>query len=357
MTGQEQAAKALAGQIEKLAAGREIKIMHVCGTHEYTITKSGIRSLLPANVKVVMGPGCPVCVTPQSEIDACVELAEQGKIICTYGDLLRVPGTKSSLYDTVGDIRIVQSIAQAVDIARQTPDREVVFMAVGFETTAPTTAAVLLSNPPENFSIIVSHRLVPPAMKWLMQQGEANLNGFLLPGHVCTVMGIHEYEAFPVPQVIAGFDAMEVLYGLYLLVKQIVEGRAVVENAYARAVKPEGNLKAQKMMAEVFEPCDIMWRGFPVIPDSGYKLKPQFEKYDALKKFGIELKDVKCTTGCLCNELLRGVKEPTDCKLFGKACTPLKPVGACMVSTEGACRIWYTYGKAHKIVQTTPTSP
>lgn len=356
MTGQEQTAKALAEQIDKLAAGREIKIMHVCGTHEYTITKSGIRSLLPPNVKVVMGPGCPVCVTPQSEIDACVELAEQGKIICTYGDLLRVPGTKSSLYDTVGDIRIVQSIAQAVDIAKQTPDKEVVFMAVGFETTAPTTAAVLLANPPSNFSIIVSHRLVPPAMKWLMKQGEAKLNGFLLPGHVCTVMGSHEYEAFAVPQVIAGFDAMEVLYGLYLLVKQVVEGRAAVENAYKQAVKPEGNVKAQKMMAEVFDPCDITWRGFPVIPDSGYKLKPQFEKYDALRKFGIELKDVKETRGCLCNELLRGVKEPTDCKLFGKACTPLKPVGACMVSTEGACRIWYTYGRAHKLVrgQTSP---
>jgi len=347
---EQQTAKGLAEQIAKLAAGREIKIMHVCGTHEYTITKSGIRSLLPPNVKVVMGPGCPVCVTPQAEIDAVVALAEQGKIICTYGDLLRVPGTRSSLYDSVGDIRIVQSIAQAVEIARQSPDREVVFMAVGFETTAPTTAAVLLAGPPDNFSIVVSHRLVPPAMQWLMKQGEAKLSGFLLPGHVCTIAGIHEYEAFPVPQVIAGFEPLEVLYGLYLLVKQIAEGRAVVENAYPRAVRPEGNPKARKMMAEVFDVCDIRWRGFPVIPNSGYRLKPQYEKFDALKKFGIELKEVKVTTGCLCNELLRGIKEPTDCKLFGKACTPLKPVGACMVSSEGACRIWYTYGKAHKVV-------
>lgn len=351
MTDQEQLAKALAGKIEKLAAGKEIKIMHVCGTHEYTITKSGIRSLLPSNVKVVMGPGCPVCVTPQAEIDAVVELATQGKIICTYGDLLRVPGTKSSLYDSVGDIRIVQSIAQAVDIAKNTPDKEVVFMAVGFETTAPTTAAVLLANPPDNFSIITSHRLVPPAMKWLMEQGEAKLNGFLLPGHVCTITGIHEYEVFPVPQVIAGFEPLEVLMGLYMLVKQIVEGRAVVENAYPRAVRPEGNPKAVKMMGEVFDVCDIMWRGFPVIPNSGYRLKPQYAKYDALQKFGITLKEVKVTTGCKCNELLRGVKEPTDCKLFAKACTPLKPVGACMVSSEGACRIWYTYGKAHKVVK------
>ena len=351
MTEQEQRAKALAEQIEKLAAGREIKIMHVCGTHEYAITKSGIRSLLPPNVKVVMGPGCPVCVTPQSEIDAIVELAEQGKIIATYGDLLRVPGTKTSLYDSKGDIRIVQSIAQAVDIAKQNPAKEVVFMAVGFETTAPTTAAVMLARPPANFSVVLSHRLVPPAMKWLMEQGEARLDGFLLPGHVCTIAGIHEYEAFPVPQVIAGFDPVEVLLGLYMLVKQIVEGRAVVENAYPSAVKPEGNPKALRMMNEVFEPCDIVWRGFPSIPGSGLKLKPQFEQYDALKKFNIGLVDKKVTTGCLCNQLLRGIKEPTDCKLFGKACTPLKPVGACMVSSEGACRIWYTYGRAHKLVR------
>ncbi len=262
-----------------------------------------------------------------------------------------MPGTKTSLYDSKGDIRIVQSIAQAVDIARQNPSKEVVFMAVGFETTAPTTAAVLLANPPENFSVVLSHRLVPPAMKWLMEQGEAQLSGFLLPGHVCTITGIHEYEVFPVPQVIAGFEPLEVMYGLYMLVKQIVEGRAVVENAYPRAVKPEGNVKAVRMMAEVFDVCDIVWRGFPSIPGSGLKLKPQFEKYDALKKFGVELVDKKVTTGCLCNQLLRGIKEPTDCKLFGKACTPLKPVGACMVSSEGACRIWYTYGRAHKLVK------
>jgi hydrogenase expression/formation protein HypD len=344
-------AKGLAEKIEKLAAGREIKIMHVCGTHEYTITKSGIRSLLPKNVKVVMGPGCPVCVTPQAEIDAIVELAEQGKVICTYGDLLRVPGSKTSLYDSVGEIHIVQSISQAVDFAREHPDKEVVFMAVGFETTAPTTAAVILAGPPDNFSVLVSHRLVPPAMKWLMQQGEANLSGFLLPGHVCAISGVEDYEQFKVPQVIAGFEPLQVMYGLYMLVKQIVEGRAEVENAYMSVVKREGNPRAKRMMAEVFDVCDIMWRGFPVIPASGYKLKPQFERYDALKKFGLTLKPGRETKGCLCNELLRGIKEPTDCKLFGKACTPLKPVGACMVSTEGACRIWYTYGKAIKTIK------
>ena len=348
---EEQIAKGLAEKIEKLAAGRDIKIMHVCGTHEYTITKSGIRSLLPKNVKVVMGPGCPVCVTPQAEIDAIVELAEQGKVICTYGDLLRVPGTKTSLYDSSGEIHIVQSISQAVDFAREHPDRDVVFMAVGFETTAPTTAAVMLANPPDNFSILVSHRLVPPAMKWLMQQGEANLSGFLLPGHVCAISGIDEYEQFKVPQVIAGFEPLQVMYGLYMLVKQIVEGRAEVENAYASIVRREGNVKAKHMMAEVFDVCDIMWRGFPVIPDSGLKLKPQFEKYDALKKYDITLKPGMETKGCLCNQLLRGINEPTDCKLFGKACTPLKPVGACMVSTEGACRIWYTYGRGAKLVK------
>jgi len=348
---EEQIARGLADKIEKLAAGKEIKIMHVCGTHEYTITKSGIRSLLPRNVKVVMGPGCPVCVTPQAEIDAIVELAEKGKVICTYGDLLRVPGTKSSLYDSVGDIHIVQSISQAVDYAREHPDKEVVFMAVGFETTAPTTAAVMLAAPPDNFSVLVSHRLIPPAMKWLMEQGEANLSGFLLPGHVCTISGSEDYEQFKVPQVIAGFEPLQVMYGLYMLVKQIAEGRAEVENAYATAVRREGNLKAKRMLSGVFDVCDIMWRGFPVIPSSGLKLKPQYEKHDALKKYGIALKGGAETRGCLCNEILRGVKDPTDCKLFGKACTPLKPVGACMVSTEGACRIWYTYGKGIKAVK------
>lgn len=347
----ENVARGLADRIEKLAAGREIKIMHVCGTHEYTITKSGIRSLLPKNVRVVMGPGCPVCVTPQAEIDAVVEMAESGKTICTYGDLLRVPGTKTSLYDSRGEVRIVQSISQAVEFAREHPEKEVVFMAVGFETTAPTTAAVLLDGPPDNFSILVSHRLVPPAMRWLMQQGEANLSGFLLPGHVCVISGIAEYEQFAVPQVIAGFEPLQVMYGLYMLVKQITEGRAEVENAYASAVRREGNVKARRMMGEVFDVCDIMWRGFPVIPASGLRLKPGFEKYDALKKYGITLKPGGETKGCLCNELLRGIREPTDCRLFGRACTPLKPVGACMVSTEGACRIWYTYGRGAKLVK------
>jgi hydrogenase expression/formation protein HypD len=351
MVDQEQLARGLAAKIEKIAAGREIKIMHVCGTHEYSITKSGIRSLLPKNVRIVMGPGCPVCVTPQNEIDVLIKLAQDGKTIYTYGDLLRVPGSYSSLYDTVGDIHIVQSISQAVDAARKEPSKDAVFMAVGFETTAPTTAAVMLQDPPENFSVVTSHRLIPPAMKWLLEQGEAQIDGFLLPGHVCVIMGSHEYEEFHVPQAIAGFEPVEILYGLYMIVKQIVEGRAVVENAYPRAVKPEGNVKAIGMMHEVFDVTDVTWRGFPVIPDSGLKLKPEFQKYDALHKYGLKLGESIATKGCLCNEVLRGIRDPTDCKLFGKACTPIKPVGACMVSTEGACRIWYTYGRAAKVIK------
>ena len=248
---------------------RDIRIMHVCGTHEAAIAKYGIRSVLPPQLKIVMGPGCPVCITPQGEIDAACELAERGCIVTTYGDLLRVPGTKTSLEHVSGDVRIVQGAAKAVEIARQNPDKEVVFISVGFETTVPTVAATLLTNPPENFSILVSHRLVPPAMKWLMAQGEASLDGFILPGHVCAVMGYHEYEAFPVPQVVAGFEPEDILLSLLMIARQVENGEAKVENAYPRVVTREGNVKAQRLMQEVFTPTDVEWRGFPVIPDSG----------------------------------------------------------------------------------------
>ncbi|MDO9540417.1 MAG: hydrogenase formation protein HypD [Methanocalculus sp.] len=320
----------------------DIRIMHVCGTHEASIAKHGIRSVLPPQLKVVMGPGCPVCITPAGEIDCAIDLAAEGKIITTYGDLLRVPGSKGSLESADGDIRIVQGIHKAVEIAENT-DKDVVFISVGFETTVPTVAATLLQKPPENFSILSCHRVVPPAMQWLLDQGEANLNGFILPGHVCAVMGYEEYERFPVPQVVAGFEAEELLLGLYMLVKQINEGRAVVENAYPRAVTKEGNRKAQALMNEFFTPCDIEWRGFPIIPGSGLALKSEFEEYDAQKKYGIEIPHIEKRSACICDQLLRGLAEPTDCPLFGTACTPRSPVGPCMVSHEGACKIWHQY--------------
>ena len=324
---------------------RDYTFMHICGTHEASIARSGLRSILPKGLKIVMGPGCPVCITPQGEIDAALELAAKGCIIATYGDLMRVPGTNGSLDTCGGDVRVVQGVHKAVEIAKECPDKEVVFISVGFETTAPTVAATILTEPPENFSILCSHRFVPPAMKFLLEQGEAKLDGFMLPGHVCVVTGYAMYEQFKVPQVVAGFEPEDILLGLYMLVKQAKEGRADVENAYPRAVDRLGNQKAMKMLYEVFEPTDVEWRGFPVIPDSGLKLKPKYEKYDALKKFGVEIKHVEKNSACICDKVLRGIRDPTDCKLFGKACTPRKPVGPCMVSHEGACRIWALYNQ------------
>lgn len=330
--------------VQKLHAlvDREMTFMHICGTHEAAIARTGLRSLLPVPLKIVMGPGCPVCITPQGEIDAALELAGKDCIITTYGDLLHVPGSLGSLESSGGDIRIVQGIHKAVEIAKKT-DKEVVFISVGFETTAPTVAAMLLTKPPKNFSILSCHRIVPPAMKWLLGQGEAKLHGFMLPGHVCTVMGYEEYEGFSVPQVVAGFEAEDILLGLLMLVQQVHDGSHRVDNAYPRAVSREGNVKAKRILYEVFEPSDVEWRGFPVIPGSGLRLRQEFEQYDAQKKFGIEFRHVTKHSACMCDKILRGLAQPPDCKLFGRVCTPRKPVGPCMVSHEGACRIWHMY--------------
>ncbi|MFA7561863.1 MAG: hydrogenase formation protein HypD [Methanoculleus sp.] len=322
---------------------REITLMHICGTHEAAIARAGLRSTLPEGLKIVMGPGCPVCITPQGEIDAALDLVERDCTIATYGDLLRVPGTKGSLESSGGDVRVVQGVHKAVEVARKDPDREVVFISVGFETTAPTVAATILSRPPENFSILSCHRLVPPAMAWLLAQGEAALDGFLLPGHVCAVMGYEEYEQFPAPQIVAGFEPEDILLALLMAVQQVREGAHRVENAYPRVVTREGNVKAKRLMYEVFEPYDVEWRGFPVIPASGLRLKSEFETYDAQKKFDIEIRHVDKHSACICDKVLRGVARPSDCKLFGKVCTPRTPVGPCMVSHEGACKIWHLY--------------
>ena len=333
--------KAIAHKLNELV-DRDLNFMHICGTHEAAIARHGLRSLLPKNIKIVMGPGCPVCITPQGEIDACLELVEQKFIVATYGDLLRVPGSRGSLESSGGDVRVVQGIHKAVEIAEGTK-KEVIFISVGFETTAPTVAATILTHPPENFSILSCHRLVPPAMRWLLDQGEANLHGFMLPGHVCTVMGYSEYEQFPVPQVVAGFEAEDILLGLLMLVEQVREGVHRIDNAYPRAVCREGNIKAKQVMYKVFEPSDVEWRGFPIIPQSGLRLKPEFSHYDAQKKFGLTFRHVSKHSACICDKVLRGISQPSDCKLFDKVCTPRTPVGPCMVSHEGACKIWHTY--------------
>jgi len=335
--------KEIAGKLRDLV-DRDMTFMHICGTHEAAIARTGLRSLLPDRLKIVMGPGCPVCITPQGEIDAALELARRDCIVATYGDLLHVPGATGTLESSGGDVRIVQGVHKAVEIAGKT-DNEVVFISVGFETTAPTVAASILAHPPDNFSILSCHRIVPPAMKWLLEQGEAKLDGFMLPGHVCTIMGYKEYEQFPVPQVVAGFEAEDILLGLFMLAEQVREGTHRVDNAYPRAVCREGNEKAIRIMYEVFEPSDVEWRGFPVIPGSGLRLKKEFEQYDAQKKFGIVYKHVTKHSACICDKVLRGIASPSDCKLFGKVCSPRTPVGPCMVSHEGACKIWHMYQK------------
>jgi hydrogenase expression/formation protein HypD len=333
----------------------QIQIMHVCGTHQDTIVKNGLDPILnDCGVTVRQGPGCPVCVTTQREIEEGIRLAERGKIVATYGDMVRVPGVEKSLSDiraSGGNVQIVYSIQDAVSIAGRSKN-PVVFIAVGFETTAPSTAVTLLGDLPSNFSILNCHRYVPPALHALLEMGEVKIQGFIEPGHVSAVIGMKPYEElalqYRLPQVISGFEPLDLLMSVYMLAKQVKNGEAKVENEYTRVVKYEGNQKALKLLEEVFQPCDLKWRGFPVIPRSGMKLKKEFERYDARRIYEDELEDVSSREfgepkGCKCSEVLRGLVESTDCLLFGKACTPQHPVGPCMVSIEGACNISYKY--------------
>ena len=328
-----------------------VKLMEVCGTHTQTIEKFGIRSLLPKNIELISGPGCPVCVTSVKEIDEVIELSKRDNlIITTFGDMLKVPGTESSLSEmkTLGkDVKVVYSISDAVKIAKENPNKEVVHVAIGFETTIPSTACEILSNAPENFSVLSCHRLIPPAMEFLQKEGDVQIDGFICPGHVSAIIGTRPYEKiskkFKVPQVVAGFEPVDVIIAIEQLLRMLKEKKPEVKNEYSRVVKPEGNIKAQKIISEVFEPVDVEWRGFPKIQKSGLKLKEKFSQYDARKKFAIKIKSSKEPKGCICGKVLKGIAKPTDCKLFAKGCTPEKPVGPCMVSTEGACGIVYKF--------------
>ncbi len=335
-----------------------LKFMHVCGTHQDTLVRHGLDNLLKdSGVTIGQGPGCPVCVTTPQEIEEMITLARRGKYVATFGDMIRVPGQKHSLQDLKTDgyhVHTVYSIEDAVSLAKQYPNKDVVFMAVGFETTAPTTAATLLSDPPANFSILSCHRTIPAALQVILEMGEIHLDGFIEPGHVSTIIGSHPYEflskQYHLPQVITGFEPLDVLMAVWMLVMQIQKGEARVENEYSRAVNPEGNIKAQQSINKVFSPCDIKWRGFPVIPQSGLEVKEKFSQFDARKKFEDILKPVheqefKEPKGCRCGEVLRGLISSQQCPLFGKACTPESPVGPCMVSAEGSCTIEYRYSK------------
>jgi len=328
----------------------QLKIMHVCGTHQDTIVKYGIDEMLGKyGIEVIEGPGCPVCVAPPSEILKAITPAEEGHTIATFGDMMKVPAAGNTLEGVKaegGDVRVVYGIDDALRMAK---DREVIFIGVGFETTAPSTAITLLRRP-RNFRVLSCHRYVPPAMDALLGMGEVELDGIICPGHVSAIIGIHPYrplsEKYKIPQVIAGFEPLDVLMAVYMIAKQVKEGRHEVENEYTRVVREEGNRRAMDAIHKVFEPAPIKWRGFPVIPDSKMKIREEFAEYDAERVYedvigGIE--DIPEPPGCRCGEVLRGIIHPLDCPLFGKACKPSSPVGPCMVSYEGACNIEYKY--------------
>lgn len=342
----------LAREIRRFDPGHNVKIMHVCGSHELAVTKYGLRSLLPSWLEVIGGPGCPVCVVSAAEIDEGIELARRGCIVTTFGDMFKVPGSHASLADAKtdgADIRIVYSIPDAVKIAQRNPEREVVHMAIGFETTAPTTAAEVLRGPPKNFSFLICHRLIPPVMELLLGIGDLQIDGYIAPGHVSTIIGMRPYEVFPnayrMPVVIAGFEPLDLLYALLLLVKQVEEGDARLENEYTRSVTYEGNVRAQRLVAEVFNIVEGHWRGIGMIPYSTLRLKDKFSDYDARARYDIKIGPPRdLSPGCSCHLVMIGKIYPRECPLYASACTPQSPRGPCMVSSEGTCNIAFKYG-------------
>jgi len=331
---------------------KTIRLMEVCGTHTVAIAKAGIRSLLPNNIFLISGPGCPVCVTPQEDIDRIIEIAKQKDVIfATFGDMIRVPGTNSSLEKeraNGAEIRIVYSPLDCLKIAKENQSKQVVFMGVGFETTSPTIAATIIESKRQkikNFFVYPSFKLIPPAMKVLIDDPELKIDGFICPGHVSTIIGSHPYEFLNKPCVIAGFEPNDILEAIEMLVEAVRAERRKVRIQYKRIVKPEGNPKALEILYKVFEPCDSNWRGLGVIPRSGLKFRKEFEKFDASKKFEItgDIAQCRLSKGCICGDILKGKQSPKDCKLFGKACTPENPIGACMVSSEGTCAARFKY--------------
>jgi len=342
-------AKTISQKIKALAAETgEVKICHVCGTHEWTITHYGLRSLLPPTVEVIAGPGCPVCIVPAAEIDEAVQLAKKGIVITCFGDVLRVPGSESSLLEAkaVGaDVRIVYAVSDAIEMAKAEPEKQFVFFAVGFETTAPSTAVEALEKPPANFSFLVSHRLIPPAMELLLGEDDLQIDGFIAPGHVSAIIGLKPYEVFPkvyrMPTVVGGFEPNDVLMSVYMILKQISEGKARLENEYPRVVKPEGNPKALELLDRAFKVSAGSWRGIGKLDDSALLLKDEFAGLDARAKFNVHVSEGKdIIKGCQCHRVIMGKIKPDQCPMFLKECTPSNPVGACMVSSEGTCRVW-----------------
>jgi len=356
-------AKRVVREIERIAEGRRFRIMEICGGHTHTIYRYGLHDVLPANIELVHGPGCPVCVLPMGKVDDAIAIAKHdGVILATFGDMMRVPGSKGSLIDAQADgadVRMVYSPLDALKLAQQNPDRKVVFFAIGFETTAPSTAVTLMRAKQlgiRNFFVFCNHVLVVPAIKALLDSPETQLDGFIGPGHVTTVIGSRAWEFIPRDYgkgiVISGFEPLDMLQAIYMLVRQLVEGKPRVDVQYTRAVRPDGNMKAKEVMARVFDLRDTFeWRGLGWIEKSALKLKPEFAEFDAELHFELPRRQVADPKVCQCGEVLRGAILPWECKVFGTACTPEHPIGACMVSSEGACAAVYQYGRYSRKVR------
>ena len=343
-------ARLIQKKIAELAPAEPVKLCHVCGTHEWTITHSGIRSILPEQVSLIAGPGCPVCIVPARDIDEAVWLAANNVTVVTFGDMYRAPGSEMSLADAKsmgGDVRVVYSVRDVVEMAKREAEKDFVFFAIGFETTTPMNA-LEIPRSPSNLSYLISHRLIPPAMELLVKTEGLDIDGFIAPGHVTTIIGTKAYRKFTdehrMPTVVAGFEPLDVLMAVHMLLRQIREGKPKLENEYARAVTYQGNVKAQKFVSEVFEVTDGAWRGIGVIRQSALHLKEKYSRYDARLKYSINVgpgQDIH--PGCRCHLVLIGKITPPECPLYMEACTPERPKGACMVSSEGTCRAWASH--------------
>ncbi len=335
---------------------KSIALMEVCGTHTVAIFKSGIKSILPDNIKLISGPGCPVCVTPNEYMDRAIALSRLEEVILTtFGDMMKVPGSSSSLEKEKSkgmDIRVVYSTLDALKIAKDNPGKKVIFLGVGFETTAPTIASALREAKTKrigNFFVLSAHKLIPPALKFLARSSDLKVDGFICPGHVSTIIGTYPYEflagEFNIPCVITGFEPLDLFQSIYILLKQIQDKKAQVYNQYSRAVREEGNKLALDLMDEVFEKEDSAWRGIGIIPESGLKIKKEYLGYDAKERIFVQVEKSREPRGCLCGLVIQGKKTPLDCPLFATKCTPQFPIGPCMVSSEGSCQAYYKYGR------------
>ncbi len=342
--------------VKRILGSRRIRLMEVCGTHTVSISRYGLRQLFAPNVELISGPGCPVCVTPAEYVARAIYLARQGFVVATFGDMMKVPVNGSSLFDARADgaeVMVVYNPLEAVEFARENPHKKVVFLGVGFETTAPTIAGAIKAAHRlalENFTVLCGAKTIPKPLEIIASSPEIRVDGFILPGHVSAVIGARPYrflaEKFGIPGVITGFEAEDIIDGVWRLAQLIAENRAEIQISYTRVVTEDGNIAAQKLIAEVFEPCDSAWRGLGVLPQSGLKIREKYSFFDAEKRFDIpQFPDAVDNPACQCDKVILGMIKPTQCPLFGNTCTPENPQGPCMISSEGSCAAYYKYGE------------